>query len=245
MTLSLSVSRVSRQMTLPGWSDFHQGRLEESRVFLAGVGGIGGVIAEYLVMGGLRDLVLVHEGALCLPDLNRQTLMHHDGIGTSRVLLASQRLRSLVPDCRIQTIDAKLSATHAELVSSSNLVIDARTNFEERFLLNRLAALGGRPLIFAAMNGTEGMVAHLRPGRSACLECVFPEGDPDWDPLGFPVLGAISGTVGAMAAILALRVLSGFGAESENRMTVFEGMDLSTRFFGLSRNPECPVCRDL
>ncbi|MEC4682244.1 MAG: ThiF family adenylyltransferase [Nitrospirota bacterium] len=245
MTLSLSGSRIARQMTLPGWSDSHQGRLEESRVFLAGIGGVGGVIAEYLVMGGVRDLVLVHEGPLCLSDLNRQTLMHHDGIGTSRVLLASQRLRSLVPDCRIESIDGKVSEAHSALVSSCGLVIDARTNFEERFLLNRLAARGSRPLIFAAMNGMEGVVAHLRPGRSACLECVFPEGDPEWDPLGFPVLGAISGTVGAMAAVLALRVLSGFGAESENRMTVFEGMDLSTRSFGLSRNRACPVCRDL
>ncbi|EQD36301.1 UBA/THIF-type NAD/FAD binding protein, partial [mine drainage metagenome] len=129
--------------------------------------------------------------------------MSFDGIGKSRVHLAADRLRRLVPDCRIEAVDAKVTKDLLPLLSSADIVIDARTNFEERFLLNRLSAVSEKSLIFSAMNGTEGMVAHLRPGRGACLECVFPEGDPEWDPLGFPVLGAISGTVGAMAAILA------------------------------------------
>jgi len=245
MTTFLSDSRVARQMILPGWTGIHQARLSKSRVFLAGIGGIGGVVAEYLVMGGVRELTLVHEGDLCLPDLNRQTLMHFSGIGKSRVFMARDRLLSLVPDCRIEAVDGRISEIHRPLVSGADLVIDARTNFEERFLLNRLAASCGKSLVFAAMNGTEGLVAHLRPGKGACLECVFPEGDPEWDPLGFPVLGAISGTVGGMAAVLALRILSGYGSRAEGRMTVFEGMDLSTRTFSLSRNRACRFCQAL
>jgi molybdopterin/thiamine biosynthesis adenylyltransferase len=237
--------RVARQMTLPCWTEKHQRQLSERRVLLAGIGGIGGVIAEYLVLGGVGEVILVHEGPLSLPDLNRQTLMCHDGVGKSRVLLASERLRSLVPDCRIGTVDGKVSRSLAPRISSSDLVIDARTNFEERFLLNRMAAESGKSLIFSAMNGMEGMVAHLTPGRGACLQCVFPEGDPDWDPAGFPVLGAISGSIGAMAAVLALRILAGYGAESEGRLTVFEGMDLSTRSFWLSKNAACPACQGL
>ena len=138
MTAILENARVARQMNLPGWSREHQDRLFKSRVFLAGIGGIGGVIAEYLVMGGVREITLVHEGELCLPDLNRQTLMSFDGIGKSRVHLASDRLRSLVPDCRIEAIDAKVTNDLLPLLSSADIVIDARTNFEERFLLNRL-----------------------------------------------------------------------------------------------------------
>jgi molybdopterin/thiamine biosynthesis adenylyltransferase len=171
--------------------------------------------------------------------------MSFDGIGKSRVHLAANRLRSLVPDCHIEAFDTKVTNDLLPLLSSADIVIDARTNFEERFLLNRLSAVSEKSLIFSAMNGTEGMVAHLRPGRGACLECVFPEGDPEWDPLGFPVLGAISGTVGAMAAILAIRILSGYGSQSEDQMTLFEGMDLSTRSFSLVRHKACPFCQSL
>jgi len=235
---------LERQSTLPGWTDENQARLARSQVFLAGIGGVGGVVAQYLAMGGVGNLVLVHAGDLELPDLNRQTLMERAGIGKSRVAQASERLSRQVPECRIIAIDSRISPWMESLVASSDLLIDARTNFEERFLLNRMARKAEKPLIFAAMNGMEGMVVPLGPGTGPCLECLFPEGDPAWDPLGFPVLGAISGAVGAMAAVLALRILSGYGREVENRMTVFEGMDLSTRSFRVEKSRSCTACRE-
>lgn len=188
--------------------------------------------------------MLAHAGDLELPDLNRQTLMERSGLGKSRVAQASERLSRQVPECRVIAIDSRISPWMESLVASSDLLIDARTNFEERFLLNRMARKAEKPLVFAAMNGMEGMVVPLRPGKGPCLECLFPEGDPEWDPLGFPVLGAISGAVGAMAAVLALRILSGYGREVENRMTVFEGMDLSTRSFRVEKSRSCTACRE-
>ncbi len=188
-------------------------------------------------------MLLAHAGDLELPDLNRQTLMERSGLGKSRVAQASERLSRQVPECRVIAIDSRISPWMESLVASSDLLIDARTNFEERFLLNRMARKAEKPLVFAAMNGMEGMVVPLRPGKGPCLECLFPEGDPEWDPLGFPVLGAISGAVGAMAAVLALRILSGYGKGTEDRMTVFEGMDLSTRTFRVMKSRNCGACR--
>ena len=241
MTLSSS-SLVARQLTLPGWTLENQARLEKSRVFLAGVGGVGGVIAQYLAMAGVGELTLVHEGALEIPDLNRQTLMELSGIGKSRVGQASSRLTKQVPSCRITAIDGRVSGWMEPLLSSADLLIDARTNFEERFLLGRMALKAGKPLVFAAMNGMEGMVVPLRPGHGPCLECLFPEGDPAWDPLGFPVLGAVSGVIGSMAAIVAIRILSGYGESPMSQMTVFDGMNLSTRSFKISTNKRCEAC---
>jgi molybdopterin/thiamine biosynthesis adenylyltransferase len=231
-------------MGLPGWTTEHQERLGRSRVLLAGVGGVGGIVAQYLAMGGVRELILVHEGNLELPDLNRQTLMEMSGLGKSRVSQAAARIGRQVPECRMTAIDARVSPALSSLLDTVDLVIDARTNFEERFLLNRLARRASKPLIFSAMHGMEGIVAYLRPGTGVCLECVFPEGDPEWDPLGFPVLGAISGAVGSLASVLALRFLSGYEWEEEERMTVFEGVDLSTRSFPLMRNKGCRLCKD-
>jgi molybdopterin/thiamine biosynthesis adenylyltransferase len=240
--MTLSGSLVARQMTLPGWTRENQERLENSRIFLAGVGGVGGVIAQYLAMAGVGELTLVHEGALEIPDLNRQTLMELSGVGRSRVGQASDRLARQVPSCRVTAIDARVSCWMEPLLSSVDLLIDARTNFEERFLLGRMALNAGKPMIFAAMNGMEGMVIPLNPGHGPCLECVFSDGDPDWDPLGFPVLGAVSGVIGSMAAVLAIRILSGYGETPMSQMTVFEGMNLSTRSFKISTNRRCKAC---
>ncbi|MHB8368619.1 MAG: HesA/MoeB/ThiF family protein [Leptospirales bacterium] len=234
----------ARQMTLPGWEETFQERLAKSTVFIAGVGGIGGVVAQYLAMGGVGEIVLVHDGPLELPDLNRQTLMDREGIGKSRVETAAGRIRSQIPECRIRTVDGRISPALSDLVRISDLLVDARTNFEERFLLNRMAREHKKPLLFAAMNGMEGLLALLRPGVGACLECIFPEGDPAWDPLGFPVLGSVSGTVGSLAATLAIRVLAGYGQKEGDRMLVFDGMDLSLRRLSLVRNRACAACKD-
>lgn len=242
--MTKSAALFERQSTLPGWTQEHQTRLSESQVFLAGVGGVGGVVAQYLAMGGVGTLVLVHSGDLDLPDLNRQTLMERSGLGKSRVAQASTRLTRQVPECRVIAIDSRIEPWMESLVASSDLLIDARTNFEERFLLNRMARKTEKPLVFAAINGMEGMLVPLRPGNGPCLACLFPEGDPEWDPLGFPVLGAISGVVGAMAGVLALRILSGYGGGEMDRMTVFEGMDLSTRSLRVMRAPTCKVCHE-
>ncbi len=242
--MSPAETLAARQMTLPGWTPDNQERLGKSRVFLAGIGGVGGVVAQYLAMAGVGELTLVHEGVLEIPDLNRQTLMELAGLGKSRVGLASERLARQVPTCRITAIDARVSGWMDPLAASADLLVDARTNFEERFLLARMARKAGKPLVFAAMNGMEGMVVPLRPGSGPCLECLFPEGDPAWDPLGFPVLGAVSGAVGAMASVLAIRILSGYGGVPLSRMTVFEGMDLSTRSFRILKNGRCAACRE-
>ena len=234
---------VERQMGLPGWSEMHQAKVSGAQVLVAGVGGVGGVVAQYLAMGGVGSLYLVHHGPLDWPDLNRQTLMERSGIGKSRVTIAAERLIRQVPECRILALDSRLDPWMESLVASSDLVVDARTNFEERFLLNKMAAKAKKPLVFAAMNGMEGLVLPMRPGQGACLRCLFAEGDPEWDPLGFPVLGAVSGAVGSMAAIVALRMLSGYGEDPEGAMTVFDGTDLSLRTVRVARRPDCPVCQ--
>lgn len=242
--MSPAETMAARQMTLPGWTPENQERLAKSHVFLAGIGGVGGIVAQYLAMAGVGEMTLVHEGVLEIPDLNRQTLMELSGLGKSRVGQAAERLARQVPACRITAIDARVSGWMEPLVASADLLVDARTNFEERFLLGRMARKAGKPLVFAAMNGMEGMVVPLRPGNGPCLECLFPEGDPAWDPLGFPVLGAVSGVIGSMAAILAIRILSGYGRNPMSQMTFFEGMNLSTRFFRISQNRRCAACRE-
>ena len=199
----------SRQMSLPGWTSLHQERLALSTVLVAGVGGIGGVVAQYLAMAGVRRLILVHSGPLDLPDLNRQTLMGFSAVGRSRVREAAGRLREQVPGLDIQTLDQPVDDRLIGIARTADLIVDARLSFPERFALNRIACEFSKRLVVGAVNGMEGFVLNVDPQVTACLRCVFPEGDPDWEPLGFPVLGAVSGLIGSMVALEALKISVG------------------------------------
>lgn len=234
--------RFSRQMLHPGFTERHQERLRESTVVLAGVGGLGGAIAYGLAGAGVGRLVLVHEGELDEADLNRQTLMSESAVGMSRVGTAAKRLSRFCGHIGVEAYDIPVrEETLDVLVNGVDLVIDARHNFSERRTLNRVAIKRGIPLLFAAMDGLEAQMALFKPEVTGCLDCLYPEDPPDWDPYGFPVFGAVAHAIGAMAAMEAVKYLSGYGKTS-GRLLAMDMGDYSTRTFDLRPDTACPTC---
>lgn len=234
--------RFERQLTVPGFGGAQQRHLREATVLVAGVGGVGGAAATYLAAAGVGRLVLVHPGALEEPDLNRQTLMLPGRVGAARVACASDTLRAHYPDVEIESLDCDLSDHRLPgLISRSDAVVDARHNFPERYLINRMCAEARVPLVIAAMNATESYLLAVLPG-TPCLRCVFAEGDPSWEPLGFPVLGAVAGTVGCLAAMEAIKIVAGFGEPSTGRLHYLDLWDMSFRSMRVSRDPLCADC---
>ncbi len=238
----MDMQRFERQLTLSGFGLPGQERLCEATVLVAGVGGVGGAVATYLAAAGVGRLVLVHPGVLETPDLNRQTLMRPDRVGEARVACAADTLREHYPDVTVEAWDRDLFDPHLPgLVAGSDVVVDARHNFPERFRINRMCLDLRVPLVFAAMNTTEAQLLAVAPG-GPCLRCVFADGDPQWDPLGFPVLGAVAGTVGCLAAMEVIKIVSRFGEPSTGKLLAFDLWDMDFRSFPVVRDPRCVDC---
>jgi molybdopterin/thiamine biosynthesis adenylyltransferase len=234
--------RFDRQLSVPGFGQAGQSRLRAATALVAGVGGVGGSVATYLAAAGIGRLVLVHPGLLETPDLNRQTLMRPEWVGAPRALCAADTLRAHYPDVEIHARNYGLDHPDVPgLVRAADVVIDARHNFPERYLLNRLCLQAGVPLVIPAMHGTEGFVLAVRPG-SPCLRCVFAEGDPAWAPLRFPVFGAVAGAVGCVAAMEAIKIVAGFGEPALGRIVHIDLWDTTFASFPTRRDPHCPDC---
>jgi len=238
-----SAETYARQLSLPGFGVAAQQRLAESTVLIAGIGGLGGATATYLAAAGVGRLVLLHPGSLERPDLNRQTLMTPSGLGRLRVDCAAEELRRHYPDVEVVAVPEPITADRTPLdLAQSDVVVDARHNFPERLLLNRLCVELEVPMVEAAMNGAEGQVSLVRPRQTACLACRYGDGDPGWEPLGFSVLGAVSGTVGCLAAIEAIKVVTGWGDPLEDRLLTLDLEHMIFRTLRTTRDPSCPVC---
>jgi molybdopterin/thiamine biosynthesis adenylyltransferase len=233
--------RFDRQLIMPGFGAERQRRLRAATVLVAGVGGLGGAAATYQA-AGVGRLVLVHPGVLEVPDLNRQTLMHPGWLGAPRVECAARTLREHYPDVEVEAWDCGLrDARIPGFVARASVVVDARHNFAERYLLNSECVRAGKPLVVSAMNASEVYLLVTRPG-TACLRCVFAEGDPAWDPLGFSVLGAVSGVAGCLAAMEAVKVAAGYGEPSAGKLVYLDLWDMTFRSFPAARDPRCPDC---
>ncbi len=230
------------QMTVPGFGEAGQRKLKEATVLISRVGGLGSVVAYELAAAGIGRLILAHGGVIKPSDLNRQLLMTDDALGTSRVESARRRLLDLNPRLEIEAVPENIQEDNAaEMVEKADVIVDCAPLFEERFLMNREAVRQSKPLVDCAMYELEAQIITILPGKTACLSCIYPEWPSVWKR-EFPVFGAVSGTVGCLGAMEAIKIISGLGEPLAGRLLT---MDLRTMSFAeikVERLTGCPVC---
>ncbi|MEW6601740.1 MAG: HesA/MoeB/ThiF family protein [Nitrospirota bacterium] len=235
--------RYRRQMMLQGFTVEHQQRLKDSTALIAGVGGLGGTAALYLTVAGIGKMILIHSGDLTLSNMNRQVLMKHDWIGKSRVIQAKKTIKGINPDVDVEIIDERFTEHNTgSFLDGIDIVLSARPNFHERRLLNRACVENKVPMVEAAMNGMEGYLFNVVPGMTPCLDCVFPADNPEWEELGFAVLGAVSGTLGCLMSLEAIKLLTGFGSPLMSKMLWFNTLNMEFRKYPLYKDNSCVCC---
>ena len=175
--------------------------------------------------------------------MNRQILMRHEWIGKSRVVQAMKSIEDINPDVDVEVYDERITENNVDrLLNGVHIVLSARPNFHERRILNNACVRLGIPMVEAAMNGMEGYIFNIIPGITPCLNCIYPEDNPEWEELGFPVLGAVSGMLGSIMAIEAIKILTGYGRLLLSKMLVFNTLDMEFRKLDISRDDNCDVC---
>ncbi len=229
------------QMWVPDIGEEGQRRLKGASVLISRVGGLGGLVAYELAAAGVGKLVLAHAGNVKPADLNRQLLMRHSALGTSRVDCAARTLRELNPRVEIVAVPENVSTSNAkQLVKQADIVVSCAPLFPERFLLNEQAVRQGKPIIDCAMYELTGQVTTTLPG-SACLACRVPV-EPEVWKRQFPVFGAVSGTVGCLGAMEAIKLICRIGEPLTDRLLTFDLRDMRFRVIRLQRRLDCPVC---
>ena len=131
-------------------------------------------------------------------------------------------------------------------VTSGSVVIDGTDNFDTRYLVNRVCAQAGVPLISAAITQWEGQISLYDPAHGGpCYECVFPERPlpgmvPTCAEAG--VAAPLPGIIGAMMAMEALKHITGAGEGLRGRLLIHDALYAETRVIGAKKRPDCPVC---
>ena len=111
--------------------------LQEARVIVFGVGGVGGWCAESLLRTGVGHLTLVDFDVVDRTNLNRQVVATHDNIGQSKVLEMQKRLLHISPEADVQAIERQYNAETAASFDLSlyDIVVDAIDMVECKALL--------------------------------------------------------------------------------------------------------------
>ena len=235
-----NIDRYQRQITLLG--EEGQESLRRARVLVAGVGGLGTIVAADLAAAGVGFLRLADNDRVELSNLNRQLLFRPDDIGREKSVAAMERLHILNPEIQVEGISQTIdNETINELVKDIDLIVDAMDNFATRFILNQAAFSRHLPMIHGAVRGFFGQATTLIPGNTGCLQCFF-AGNPPGEIV--PVIGATCGVIGSVQATETIKVLTGRGEPLANRLFFWDGRAGEGTVITAKRNPHCIICGD-
>jgi molybdopterin/thiamine biosynthesis adenylyltransferase len=238
-------TRYEWQIPVAGFGETGQAKLKAASVLISRCGGLGGVVACELAAAGVGRLILAHGGQVKLSDLNRQILMTHAGIGKPRIESVVQRLREFNPRIELVGEPDNVNESNAErLAEQADVIIDCAPLFEERYLMNQQAVRLRKPMVECAVFELEAHLTTIVPGQTPCLRCLYPEQSPVWTRK-FPVFGAVSGAVGCLAAMEAIKLIAGFGSPLLGQLLVCDLRDMNFHKYCIQRNPHCPECSGL
>ncbi len=238
------LQRYDRQIGPGVLSEQGQQRLRGSTALVTRVGGMGGPASLMLAIAGVGRVIIAHGGPMISPDLNRQILGSEAVIGKPRAPAFAAYLRTMNHFVEIESLDHEPDDAEArQLASRCDIILSCPPTFEERLRLNAAAVEARIPLIDAAQWGMTGTLMVFRPGTTACLECVYPE-KPPFEEF-FPVIGAISSAIGSLAALEAIKILSGAGQPLWGKMLTYDGFHSLSTTVELAHRPDCPCCSHL
>ncbi|MBE0492758.1 MAG: tRNA threonylcarbamoyladenosine dehydratase [Thiomicrospira sp.] len=109
------------------FSDDEMCRINQSHVLVAGVGGVGGFVAEALVRAGVGKITLVDHDKVSVSNKNRQIVALNSTIGRLKVDVMAERLLDINPNCQVNKIAEFLSpeAMPGLVGSGFDFVVDA------------------------------------------------------------------------------------------------------------------------
>jgi molybdopterin/thiamine biosynthesis adenylyltransferase len=164
-----------------------QQRLQDARVGLLGLGGVGTHASLDLAAMGVGDLRILDFDTVELSNLNRQILYTEADIGRRKVELAEARIRAFAPRLRLDAVEQRLSSADdvAEAVHDRDVVIGAidRPKMQAAGWLNEGCVRAGVPLITGGVDTQRSLHYTILPGETGCVECWRQAAAQD-DPVG-------------------------------------------------------------
>ncbi len=251
-TDSLDLRRYDRQMKYGPIGVEGQKRLLRSRVLICGAGALGSVSAEMLVRAGVGHLRIVDRDFLELNNLQRQSLYDESDVasGLPKAEAAVRKLHRINSNVTLEPVVTDVQYRNVmSLMDGCDLVVDGTDNFETRFLLNDACLESSVPWIFAGCLGADGQTMTVVPGKTACLQCLMPDGPPAAGSL--PTCdnaGILASIISVMASIQfteAIKILCGHLDQVSRNLTVVDLWNHQFRTLDTSHLREqgnCPAC---
>lgn len=234
---SEEIDRYARHFVLSEIGGPGQQKLKSARILVLGAGGLGAPVLQYLAAAGVGTLRIVDDDVVSLSNLQRQIIHETSDLGEPKVESAGRTLSAINPHVVVEQRPVRLTEANAdELLFGCDLAIDGCDNFDTRYLMADVCEARKVPLITSAVNRFDGTITTLKPWeedesgkRNPGYRDIFPNKPEDGlvpSCAEAGVLGAMTGLMGSLLALEAIKELVGFGDGLVGRLLMVDGLSL-------------------
>lgn len=242
--------RYARHILLREVGGQGQQKLMDARVLVVGAGGLGAPIIQYLTAAGVGSIGICDDDEVSLSNLQRQVIFKTTDIDRKKTGAAADFTAALNPHVKTNLHTERITPANADaLVAGYDLVVEGVDNFATRYALNTACIATQTTLISAAVGRFEGQLTTYKPfagpGVLPCYRCFVPEEPPRDAQVNCAeegILGAVTGVVGALAAMEVLKEILALGDSLAGRLLIYEGLSTTFRTVTLRADPACPDC---
>lgn len=215
---------------LKGFGGAAQQKLKAAGALVVGAGGLGSPVVAYLAAAGIGRLGIIDPDTVSLSNLQRQILHTTAGVGTGKAESAKTFAEALNPHVAVEARAISITEMNAaKVLAAYDLVLDGTDNLLTRRLVAKTAAAQQKPLISGAVSMFSGQVSviapHLGgPGHEALFaDEADDETLPSCELNG--ILGPVTGVVGTLMAMEAIKLITGTGTPLIGRVLVYDARD--------------------
>ena len=241
------LQRYSRHFVLREIGVAGQKRLLASSVLVIGAGALGSASILYLASAGVGTIGIADHDTVELSNLQRQVIHTSKSVGTHKTESAAASVSERNPDVQVRLHTCKMTAENIQdVIKDYDFILDCTDRFETKFLINDACVLSGKPYCHAGVVRFEGQVMTYVPNKGPCLRCLLggvpsPEDSPTCAEAG--VLGAVTGIIGSIQALEAVKYILNIGEPLVGRVLNFNGLTMDMRIAKMAESdPDCAVC---
>jgi len=132
-------------------------RLQNARVAVFGIGGVGGYVLEALARAGIGHLDLIDSDRVSLSNINRQLLATHSTVGMRKVEAGKQRVLDINPDAVVRAWPVFYTPETAGQFDFTqyDYIVDAIDTVTGKLQLVEQAMAAGTPIISCMGTGNK------------------------------------------------------------------------------------------
>ena len=132
-------------------------RLQNARVAVFGIGGVGGYTVEALARAGIGAIDLIDNDTVSISNINRQIIATHSTVGLPKVEAAKRRVLDINPNAKVTTWPLFYNAETADQFDFTqyDYIVDAIDTVTGKLALVERAVAAGTPIICCMGTGNK------------------------------------------------------------------------------------------